>query len=98
MCLRHYPESRSQDISIDEILQPTRDYGLTMHEGYDPRNEEVSPLHSVLLLLKNVAREAGYTFKVGHTDSSGNFIENKTASTIDILNAETELIMIKPKR
>jgi hypothetical protein len=69
-----------------------------MHEGSDPLKQEVSTFHYLLLLLAKLATEARYTFKVGHTDSSGNFIENKTASTIDILNAETELIMIKPKR
>jgi hypothetical protein len=98
MCLRHNPESTSQDISIDEILEPTRDYGLKMHEGYDPLKQEISIFHYLLLLLEKLATEACYTFKVGHTDSSGNFIECKTASTKDILNAETELIMIKPKR
>jgi hypothetical protein len=97
MCFRHNSESQSQPISIDEIFDPKKDYGLTMHKGLDLQSGSAYIEYILLMIIKNLANQAGYTFKVGHTDSSGQFIENKSGHCNGDSGFDTEFVMIKPK-
>ncbi|MEY3370057.1 MAG: hypothetical protein RLZZ361_727 [Cyanobacteriota bacterium] len=89
-CLRHLDNSNSQDISIDNLLNPG-----SVHQfiNFKPN----SPNHVFFKILYDKAKQLGYEIKVGHTDLEGNFIENKSGFSEGYNYRATELVLIKPR-
>jgi hypothetical protein len=89
LCLRHLPDSQSQDISIDNLLNPRAVHQFANFQ-YPSDN------YVFFKLLYDRAQQLDYKIKVGHTDLEGNFIENRSGFRKGYTRRATELVLIKP--